>query len=415
MKQFQAACKFVDAMSLPDTLNHITTMQLLDGVYYGILREDAASHVTVQDLPIDYCRNRFKDLYGLDILEFNLQYFEKITDEEARMEAINSFPQIIQSAQRKRIKDPSLIPSPWVSLPASVGGISFSFANDQTPLLIASIPELKKLDDAIKREEKRDENELYKLLIQRMPVDSKGELVFQLPEVADIHASVADMLSDMDTIDVLTTFGDTSLESVQDSTSATQSTDRIEKYKNNGQDALGRGEMLFNPTNSSALEQTLKKDESIMNAYLHKYEVQIRYLVNTRFAKSYLTFDFSILPTNTFNRETLQSTYFRGAQYGYSKIFAGVAMGIPQRDQLSLVNFENDFLHMSERMVPLQSSYTTSGTAVAGEDKNPLPAASKDPRTIQVAKDDSNSTPQVSNDDGDGGEKEDGQANTASV
>jgi hypothetical protein len=36
---------------------------------------------------------------------------------------------------------------------------------DLTPLLIASIPELKILDDATKREEKRDENELYKLLI----------------------------------------------------------------------------------------------------------------------------------------------------------------------------------------------------------------------------------------------------------
>jgi len=95
-----------------------------------------------------------------------------------------------------------------------MGGISFSFSNDPIPLLIASIPELKKLDDAIGREEKRDENELYKLLIQRMPVDSKGELVFQLDEVADIHSSVADMLEDIDTVDVLTTFGETDLESL---------------------------------------------------------------------------------------------------------------------------------------------------------------------------------------------------------
>ena len=58
------------------------------------------------------------------------------------------------------------------------GGISFSFSADQTPPLIASLPSLKKLDDAIKREEKRDENELYKLLIQKMPIDNDGELVF---------------------------------------------------------------------------------------------------------------------------------------------------------------------------------------------------------------------------------------------
>lgn len=68
--------------------------------------------------------------------------------------------------------------SPWVPIPASMGGICFNFSSDSTPLLIASIPELKKLDDAIKREDKRDENELYKLLIQRMPIDNSGELVF---------------------------------------------------------------------------------------------------------------------------------------------------------------------------------------------------------------------------------------------
>jgi len=33
------------------------------------------------------------------------------------------------------------------------------------------------------------------------------------------------------------------------------------------------------------------------------------------------------------------------------------------------MNFENEFLNMSEKMVPLQSSYTTSGTAVANEEK----------------------------------------------
>jgi hypothetical protein len=34
------------------------------------------------------------------------------------------------------------------------------------------------------------------------------------------------------------------------------------------------------------------------------------------------------------------------------------------------MNFENDFLLMSEKMIPLQSSYTTSGNTVASEGKN---------------------------------------------
>jgi len=38
-------------------------------------------------------------------------------------------------------------------------------------------------------------------------------------------------------------------------------------------------------------------------------------------------------------------------------------------EQLSLMHLENEFLEMSAKMVPLQSSYTTSGTAVSEEEK----------------------------------------------
>ena len=178
------------------------------------------------------------------------------------------------------------------------------------------------------------------------------------------------MLKDIDTVDVLTTFGDTDLESLQESSAATQSADRIEKYKKNAWDALGRGSILFNAEGSSSLAYSIKKDEALMIGYLNVYESWLRFHLNRLFARKGLEFDFEILPTTVFNRQDLQQTYFRGAQYGYSKMFAGVAMGIKQRDQISLMDFENEFLQMSTKMVPLQSSYTTSGTAVANEEKN---------------------------------------------
>lgn len=368
LKAFYAACDFVDKLDVPNTFSRITTEWLKTGIYNGILRKDGDKYV-IQDLPLEYCRTRFKDFHNLNILEFNLNYFERIHDEELRAEALLTFPDIVQKAYRqwkKKIKGAT----EWVQLPAAAGGICFGFMGDLTPLLIASIPELKVLDDATKREEKRDENELYKLLIQKMPIDSKGELVFQLDEVADIHASVANMLKDIDTVDVLTTFGDTSLESLQESSAASQSADRIEKYKKNAWNALGRSEILFNAEGSSSLAYTIKKDEALMIAYLNVYEAWIKFHLNDMFSRKDVTFDFEILPTTVFNRQDLQTSYFRGAQYGYSKMFAGVAMGIKQMDQLSLMNFENEFLEMSLKMVPLQSSYTTSGSTIQNEEKN---------------------------------------------
>ena len=367
LKSFDSACKFIEYLDIPNTFAHITKEWLKTGIYNGILRT-YGDRVVIQDLPLNYCRTRFKDIYNLNLLEFNLHYFDSIADEVLREEAVRSFPQIIQDAWQEMLEHRRT--DPWVLLPAGAGGVCFCFSDDQTPLLIASIPELKKMDDAVKREEKRDENELYKLLIERMPIDSKGELVFQLEEVAEIHASVADMLKDIDTVDVLTTFGDTDLESLQDTSAAAQSNNRIEKYRTNAYDSLGRSTLIFNADGSSSLAYSIKKDEALMISYLNVYESWIKFYLNDRFSRNGLSFDFEILPTTVFNRQDIQQNYFRAAQYGYSKMFAGVALGIKQRDQISLMDFENEFLQMSVKMVPLQSSYTTSGNVIANEEKN---------------------------------------------
>ena len=66
---------------------------------------------------------------------------------------------------------------------------------------------------------------------------------------------------------------------------------------------------------------------------------------------------------------------------------AGVAIGIKQKDQLSLMSFENDILEMASKMIPLQSSYTTSGTEIKKEEK------SEEKQT-------NNNTPQDLNDSG---------------
>lgn len=368
LKAFYNACKFIDHLDLPDTLAHITTEWLKNGVYYGILRKDGEKAV-IHDLPLDYCRVRFKDFNNLNILEFNLHYFDKFIDADLKQEMVLTFPEEVQRAYKEWVESKYVV-DPWVALPAGSGGLCFTFIGDSTPLLIASIPTLKQLKDAVKREEKRDDNELYKLLIQRMPITSDGELVFQLDEVEDIHESVAEMLEDVDTVDVLTTFGETSLENLQQTSAATQSSDRIEKYKKNAYDALGRSSLLFNAEGSSTLAYAIKKDESIMMGFINQYENWIRFILNDEFARNGLSFGFEILPITVFNRKELQGTYFSGAQYGYSKMYAGVAMGIKQLDQLSLMNFENEFLDMSSKMVPLQSSYTTSGSTVAAEGKN---------------------------------------------
>ena len=194
-----------------------------------------------------------------------------------------------------------------------------------------------------------------------MPIDNDGNLVFELDEVAQIHAGVANMLQDLETVDVLTTFGETTLENLQDSSAASQANNRLEKYTDNAWDALGTSELLFNADTSSSLAYVVKRLEALMRTYLNMYDTWIRFLINSRFSRTGLSFDFEILPTTVFNLKEYQAQYLQGAQFGYSKMRAGVAMGVKQRNLISTIDFENEFLDLDEKMKPLMSSYTQSG------------------------------------------------------
>lgn len=358
-KAFYNACQFIDNLDIKNTLTRITREWLKTGIYYGILQE-MGNKVVVQDLPIEYCRTRYKDFNNLNILEFNINYFiTAYTDEKLREAAVLNFPEIIQRAWREwkahKLQDT------WVMVPASAGGITFCFSEDQTPLLITAIPELAKLKDAIGREEKRDENELYKLLIHKMPIDSNGHLVFELDEIAEIHAGIANMLRDLDTVDVLTTLGDAELQNLQDSSAATQSNNRLEKYSNNAWNSLGNSALLYNADNSSSLAYVMKRLMSIMRMYLNMYDTWIKFLINSRFSRTGLTFDFEILPTSEFNLKDYIGYYLQQAQFGYPRMRVGAALGVKQRTLVSALDFENEFLKLGDKMIPLSSSYTQSG------------------------------------------------------
>ena len=136
----------------------------------------------------------------------------------------------------------------------------------------------RELEEARDREARRDENELVKLLIHKLPINKNdGELLFTLPEAEKLHESICNMLGDNDTIEVLTTYADISLEGIQDTEAAASSSNtRLEKYLNSVYDDLGTSSAIFNAdSGSTALTYSIKKDISLMFAWSRQYELAI--------------------------------------------------------------------------------------------------------------------------------------------
>jgi hypothetical protein len=100
-KRYYSAMEYVENMHLPVFLTNCALRALTDGAYYGIILEGEKSQFSTMDLPAEYCMTRFKDMAGNDVIEFNLAYFNSITDKTTRKETLAVYPKVISKAYRE--------------------------------------------------------------------------------------------------------------------------------------------------------------------------------------------------------------------------------------------------------------------------------------------------------------------------
>ena len=94
-------------------------------------------------MPTEYCRSIYKDIYGNDILEFKVTYFDSIGDEYLRETALKTYPKEIANHYRRYSK--GKVSNPWCMVSADVG-VCFTFFDDSLPILIPIIPDILKYD-----------------------------------------------------------------------------------------------------------------------------------------------------------------------------------------------------------------------------------------------------------------------------
>jgi hypothetical protein len=61
--------------------------------------------------------------------------------------------------------------------------------NEEIPFFINSIPAILDLNAAQELDRKRQMQKLVKILVQKLPMDKNGDLIFDIEEAKDIHAN----------------------------------------------------------------------------------------------------------------------------------------------------------------------------------------------------------------------------------
>lgn len=370
LTQYNKVLTYLDNFEAKKFFGDVTLKVVRDGCYYGYLIPKKDKMV-IQELPVNYCRSRYS-VGGRPAVEFNMKFFDTaFKSTEQKMKILNLFPNefkkgyVLYKEGKLKAEYPGDSAGWYLLDPKSV--VKFNINGDDYPLFISAIPMLIDLDAAQELDRKKMAQKLLKIIIQKMPFDKNGDLIFDVDEAQQLHNNAVKMLGKAIGIDVLTTFADVDVADLADKSTAT-SIDELEKVERTAYNEFGVAQNLFNTDGNVALEKSILNDEASIYNLILQYEAFLNDLLipfNTSPKK--VVFRVQILNTTIYNYEKLAKAYQEQTKLGYSKMLPQIALGQAQSSILATAHFENDLLDLASIFIPPLSSNTMSADALKEE------------------------------------------------
>ena len=413
---------YLDNSHVKKVCGDIASEVVKNGAYYGYI-SPSRDGLVLQQLPINYCRTRF-NIGDMPVIEFDMRFFdENFRDVNYRMKILRMFPKEFQKGyvlyKQGKLepdteyyplgrRDTHLVntntqlnwrPGYWYTLePGSA--VKFCFNNGDQPLFINAIPAILDLDAAQDLDRRKQMQQLLKIVIQKLPLDKNGDLIFDVDEARDIHNNAVEMLQHAIGVDVLTTFADVQVEDMADSNTTTTSDD-LERVERTVYNSLGVSKNLFNTDSNLSLEKSILQDESTMRVLLLQFNSFFDKITQQLGSnKKKYNYRFYMLETTQYNYQNLAKRYKDQVQMGYSKMLPQIAMGHSQSSIIHTAFFENKVLKLSEIMIPPLMSSTLNADSILGT--NNQNNNSKNQKTSEETKSTASTTKTVKTSDGAG-------------
>lgn len=370
LKDFTRILNFLDNSYIRKICGDIALEVIKSGAYYGYIVPNGEGLV-IQQLPVEYCRSRYS-VGGFPAVEFNMSYFDTFADPNYRMRILKMFPPEFAKGY-VLYKQNKLLPdfigddsNGWYLLDIQ-STVKFNFYQSDLPLFVNAIPLLLDLDAAQDLDRRKQMQKLLKILVQKLPMDKNGDLIFDNEEARDIHNNAVHMLKRAIGCDVLTTFAEIDSIDMSDSNTTT-TTDDLKKVERSAFNAFGVSQNLFNTDGNLSLEKSVLNDESSVRNLLLQFSMFFDKVTRSlnKNPKKY-NFKLYMLETTQYNYKDLSKLYKEQTQIGYSKMLPQIALGHSQSFILNTARFENDILKLNEIMIPPLMSSTMSSEDVLGK------------------------------------------------
>lgn len=364
---FDKVLNHLDNFGVKKFCGDVALKVIRNGCFYGYIIHQKDRDV-IQELPPKYCRSRFS-VNGKPAVEFNLRFFDDMfKDTTQKMKMLKLFPDEFRKGY-VLYKEGKLKPdfagdtAGWYLLDID-SVIKFNMNGEDFPIFISVIPAIIDLDAAQELDRKKMAQQLLKIIIQKMPIDKNGDLIFDVDEAQQLHNNAVRMLGKAIGLDVLTTFADVDVADMADKNTTT-TTDELAKVERTVYNEAGISQMQFNTDGNIALEKSILNDEAAIYNLILQFESFLNGLIskfNTAPKKIY--YRVQILTTTIYNYKEMAKLYADQTKIGYSKMLPQIALGQSQSSILANAYFENDILDLINVFVPPMSSNTMSADAL---------------------------------------------------
>lgn len=385
LTDFSKVLQYLDASNVKKVCGDIALEIIKSGSYYGCV-VDLGDKFAIQQLPARYCRSRY--FSGTNpVIELNMRFFDaQFPNVQYRMRVLQMFPKEILKAymlfkQGKLQGDYPGDTNGWYALDPETT-VKFSLNNSDFPPLVGTIPSIIDLDQAQDLDRKKTMQQLLKIIVQKLPLDKNGELLFDVEEAKDIHNNAVAMLKRAVGIDVLTTFADIIKIDTKD-TNASTTKDDLEKVERTVFNNSGTSHNLFNAEGNLAVTNSILNDEASVRDMIFQFQSFLNRIVQKFNRKNHYTFGVNMLETTQYNYKELSKMYKEQVQIGYSKMLPQVALGHSQSSIIAMAQFENEVLHLSELMLPPLSSNTINGQDLLGRNNQKQQSNSQNNQTTE--------------------------------
>lgn len=376
LKIFNKGNDLLETFNPKKTFNNISLKVLIYGAYYGYKVVCSDGSVVLQELPPNYCRTRY--YYGnKPTVEFNMRYFdEQFHSTQQREQIFKMFPKEFKKGY-KLYKQGKLKPEyptdkyGWYLLDVN-NTVKFTANGYDYPMFISAIPLILDLDEAQALDRRRTIQRLTKIIIQKMPIDKNGELIFDVDEANQLHINAKRMLAQSLGVEVLTTYADIDVEDLTDSNVSTAQTDDLSRVERQIYNNMGISQYQFNTDSNLALEKSITNDAASMKDLVLQFEELLNDIISTVSTKK-IDLKVKILDTTIYNYLELSTKYKELSTLGIGKLLSPISLGHTQSEILDMSKFENDILEINDLLIPLMSSNTMSGKDAGIGDKGGRP------------------------------------------